>query len=182
MSGSRSDKVEAWEYNNKKLIEEKMYPLLPLQVFKLRYKMESLKKKQKCDESALKEAVLEAKQVAEIIAKEAKYLYDCNEINGDDLHRILLAIANLFEYLNRRYGDNRDLEEEVTKMTKTLYDPEVERKGIEKITMLLLQQRIKDIPVDFKQKISKLEGAQLEKIALNIINIETLEDLVKYLQ
>jgi hypothetical protein len=71
-------------------------------------------------------------------------------------------------------------------MTKSLYDPEVERKGIEKgiekITMLLLQQRIKDIPVDFKQKISKLEGAQLEKIALNIINIETLEDLAKYLQ
>ena len=128
--------------------------------------------------------------MAEIIAKEAKYLYDCKEITGDDLHRILLAIANLFEYLNRRYGDNRDLEEEVTNMTKTLYDPEVERigmekgmeKGIEKITMLLLQQRIKDIPLDFKQKISKLEGAQLEKFALNIINIENLEDLAKYLQ
>jgi hypothetical protein len=178
--------MKYWEYNDKKLIEEKMYPLLPLQVFKLRYKMESLRKKQKCDDSALKEALLEAKQVAEAIAKEAKHLYDCKEINGDDLHRILLAIANLFEYLNRRYGGNKDLEEEVTKMTKTLYDPEVERKGIEKgiekITMLLLQQRIKDIPVDFKQKISKLEGAQLEKIALNIINIETLEDLAKYLQ
>jgi len=120
--------------------------------------------------------------VAEIIAKEAKHLYDCKEITGDDLHRILLAIANLFEYLNRRYGDNKDLEEEVTKMTKSLYDPEVERKGIEKITMLLLQQRIKDIPVDFKQKLSKLEGAKLEKIAFNIIDIETLEDLAKYLQ
>ena len=60
-------------------------------------------------------------------------------------------------------------------MTKTLYDPEVERKGIEKgieKIMLLLQQRIKDIPVDFKQKISKLKERNL-KIALNIINIET---------
>ncbi|MCG8500085.1 MAG: DUF4351 domain-containing protein [Firmicutes bacterium] len=67
-------------------------------------------------------------------------------------------------------------------MTKTLYDTVVEKKGIEKIIMLQLEQRLKEIPSEFKQKISKLEEAQLEKIALNMINIKKLEDLAPYLQ
>ena len=45
---------------------------------------------------------------------------------------MLLAIQNLIEYLNRNYLDDENLEEEVNIMTKSLYDPEVEKKGIEK--------------------------------------------------
>ena len=45
---------------------------------------------------------------------------------------MLLAIQNLIEYLNRNYIDYENLEEEVNIMTKSLYDPEVEKKGIEK--------------------------------------------------
>ena len=42
---------------------------------------------------------------------------------------MLLAIQNLIEYLNRNYFNDERIEEEVTTMTKTLYDPEVERNG-----------------------------------------------------
>ena len=45
---------------------------------------------------------------------------------------MLLAIQNLIEYLNRNYIDDENLEEEVNIMNKSLYDPEVEKKGIEK--------------------------------------------------
>ena len=45
---------------------------------------------------------------------------------------MLLAIQNLVEYLNRNYFNDEKIEEEVITMTKTLYDPEVEKKGIEK--------------------------------------------------
>ena len=45
---------------------------------------------------------------------------------------MLLAIQNLIEYLNRNYIDDENLEKEVNIMTKSLYDPEVEKKGIEK--------------------------------------------------
>ena len=45
---------------------------------------------------------------------------------------MLLAIQNLIEYLNRNYIDDENLEEEVNIMTKSLYDPEVEKKGIKK--------------------------------------------------
>ena len=46
---------------------------------------------------------------------------------------IILAIQNLTEYLNRNYIDYENLEEEVSIMTKSLYDPEVEKRGIEKV-------------------------------------------------
>ncbi|MGM9530369.1 hypothetical protein [Intestinibacter sp.] len=51
---------------------------------------------------------------------------------GEDFHKMLLAIQNLIEYLNRNYIDDESLEEEVSIMTKTLYDPEVEKRGYEK--------------------------------------------------
>ena len=44
---------------------------------------------------------------------------------------IILAIQNLTEYLNRNYISDKNLEEEVSIMTKSLYDPEVEKRGIE---------------------------------------------------
>ena len=51
---------------------------------------------------------------------------------GGDFHSMLLAIQNLIEYLNRNYIDDENLEKEVNIMTKSLYDPEVEKKEIEK--------------------------------------------------
>lgn len=61
----------------------------------------------------------------------AKDLFSENEILGEDFHKMLLAIQNLIEYLNRNYFKDDKLEEEVNTMTKTLYDPEVEKKGFE---------------------------------------------------
>ena len=124
--------LKCWEYDDKRIIEEKMYPLLPLQVFKLRYKMESIKRNKNNNVKQLDKEILEAKEVAEIVAREGRELYDNNEIYGEDLHKILLAIGNLFEYLNKKYGDDEKLSEEVSLMTKTLYDPVIEQKGIEK--------------------------------------------------
>ncbi|SMB82640.1 conserved hypothetical protein (putative transposase or invertase) [Desulfonispora thiosulfatigenes DSM 11270] len=124
--------MKYWEYDARTLINEKMYPLLPLQVFKLRYKMESLRKRDenKNNKTNLRKAVLEAKREAEHIALEAKKLYEKDEINGDDLHKVLLAVGNLFEYLNDKYGEDKKLVEEVFSMTRTLYDPVVAEKAL----------------------------------------------------
>jgi predicted transposase/invertase (TIGR01784 family) len=121
--------MKYWEYDNKKIIEEKMYPLLPLQIFKLRYKMENIKRRNGNDENEINAAVLEAKQVAETIAREGRLLFDQGEIDGEDLNRVLVAVANLFEYLNGKYGSDKKLDEEVYAMTKTLYDPIVAEKA-----------------------------------------------------
>ena len=46
-----------------------------------------------------------------------------NEIFGEDFHKMLLAIQNLIEYLNRNYFKNDKIEDKMNTMTKTLYDP-----------------------------------------------------------
>ncbi|MGH4049889.1 MAG: hypothetical protein ACREVX_00790 [Clostridium sp.] len=124
--------MKYWEYSDIDIMEDKMYPLLPLQVFKLRYKMEQIKKKHGEGSFELIETIIEAKNISETISKEGSQLFDNGEIDGDDFHRILLAVANLFEYLNTRYGEDEKLNEEVRAMTKTLYDPAVEQRGREK--------------------------------------------------
>lgn len=57
---------------------------------------------------------------------------------------MLLAIQNLVEYLNRNYFNDENLEEEVITMTKTLYDPEVEKQG-EKKKALEIAKNLLDI-------------------------------------
>ena len=82
--------------------------------------------------NTIKELSIVARNLAEKLANESKELFDQDEILGEDFHSMLLAIQNLIEYLNRNYIDDENLEEEVNIMTKSLYDPEVEKKGIEK--------------------------------------------------
>ena len=63
------------------------------------------------------------------LAKELAILFEEDEILGEDFHKMLLSIQNLIEYLNRNYMNDENIDGEVTKMTKTLYDPEVEKRG-----------------------------------------------------
>ena len=104
--------------------------MIPLQLFNLRKKLNYAKKKN--DINKIKELSIVARNLAEKLAIESKELFDQDEILGEDFHSMLLAIQNLIEYLNRNYIDDENLEKEVNIMTKSLYDPEVEKKGIEK--------------------------------------------------
>ena len=47
-------------------------------------------------------------------------------------YKMLLDIQNLIEYLNRNYINDDNIEKEVSTMTKTLYNPEVERRASRK--------------------------------------------------
>ena len=152
-----------------KSTEKKMYPILPLQIFKLRYEINKIKKKN-TDKDELNKMILKAKEIAEIVSNEAKDLYDRKEIDGEDLHKILLAIANLFEYLNEKYGKNMNLNEEVLSMTKTLYDPEVEERGIEKGMQQGMKKSKKEIVMNSlkmelnEEIIAQITGFSIEKI------------------
>ncbi|WP_459931719.1 RpnC/YadD family protein, partial [Desulfosporosinus burensis] len=95
--------MKYWEYSKEKIIEQKLYPLLPLQVFKLRYQMEKIKNRKNHTEQELREIIKEAQQIVENISNEAARLFKAEEIDGEDLHKILLANEELFRYLNSRY-------------------------------------------------------------------------------
>ena len=98
--------------------------------FNLRKELQRAQSKN--DIHKIKEMSYIARDLAEKIANESKDLFDKHEILGDDFHKMLLAVNNLIQYLNRNYLNDDRLEKEVTIMTKTLYDPEVEKRGIEK--------------------------------------------------
>jgi hypothetical protein len=169
--------MKYWEYDHKDLLKRKLYPLLPLQVFKLRYKMEQIKGKQTGSKQSLIETILEAKQIAEEVALEGKHLYDSNEINGDDLHKILLAIESIFAYLNNKYTKISILNEEVYKMAKTLYDPAVEQRGIEKGIEKGLKEGILDLLMekDDYHLLSKVLAKKLDTQT----ETETLKKILK---
>jgi len=124
--------MKYWEYSKEGLLKQKLYPLLPLQVFNLRYQMEKIKQRKSHSEEELRELTQEAQQIAENISHEAAQLFESREIDGEDLHKILLANVELFRYLNNRYIKDEKLNEEVFSMAKTLYDPLVEKKGEKK--------------------------------------------------
>ena len=105
--------IKYWEYTKEDLLEQKLYPLLPLQVFTLRYQMEKIKNRRTHTEEALRERIQEAKRTVENISQEAVRLFHIKEIDGDDLHKILLANEELFRYLNGRYVKDEQLNEEV---------------------------------------------------------------------
>ncbi len=120
--------MKYWEYKTSDLLEKKLYPLLPLQVFKLRRKLNLLKKR-KHTPLQLQEILYEARGIAEEVGGVSRRLYEKEIITGEDLNRILTALSNLVRYLHSKYGYVRHIVKEVEKVLKTLYDPVVEERG-----------------------------------------------------
>ena len=105
---------------------------------------------------------------------------------------MLLAIQNLIEYLNRNFIKDEILENEVSRMTKTLYDPEVEKRGIEKgiaegiekgkaeLLIKLLIKKFKNIPAEYEDKIMNLPINTIDRIGMDIFDINSVEELEEY--
>ena len=105
---------------------------------------------------------------------------------------MLLAIQNLIEYLNRNFIKDEILENEVSRMTKTLYDPEVEKRGIEKgiekginkgkaeLLIKQLLKKFKNIPAEYEDKIMNLPINIIDKIGMDIFDIDSVEELEEY--
>lgn len=152
--------MKYWEYSDEQLREKKMYPLMPLQLFNLRKELENAHKRN--DIIKIKELSNVAKILANKLAKESAKLFEENEILGEDFHKMLLAIQNLIEYLNRNYMNDDNIEDEVNKMTKTLYDPEVEKRGIKKGIEKGIEQAIEKMLI---------KGMESEMIS-NILDVD----------
>ena len=93
---------------------------------------------------------------------------------------MLLAIQNLIEYLNRNYFNDDKLEEEVITMTKSLYDPEVEKQGIQKGIEQGIKQGIKQEKIEMARKLLQnnfsvqmiVELTELTEEEINEIKLE----------
>ncbi|KUO71084.1 MAG: hypothetical protein APF81_19855 [Desulfosporosinus sp. BRH_c37] len=161
--------MKYWEYSKEKIIEQRLYPLLPLQVFKLRYQMEKIKNRKNHTEQELRKIIQIAQRIVETISYEAVRLFQAAEIDGEDLHKILLANEELFRYLNSRYVNDTKLNEEVLSMTRTLYDPIVAEKA-------KLEGKLEGKLEDARNALKK--GFSLEDIAeITGLPLESLQKL-----
>jgi len=84
-----------------------MYPLITLKLFSLRKELEIAQRKN--DVGRIKEFFCIAKNLALKLANESKDLFCDNEILREGFHKMLLAIQNLIEYLNRNYSNDDKL-------------------------------------------------------------------------
>ena len=73
----------------------------------------------------------------------------------------------MIEYLNRNYMKDENIENEVNKMTKTLYDPEVEKRGFEK-----------GFKEGFKEGREKVRGQVIEKLLLSGMEAEKIAKIL----
>jgi len=73
-------------------------------------------------------------------------------------------------------------------MTKTLYDPEVEKRGIEKgiaegkaeLLIKLLIKKFKSLPEGYESKIMNLSIDNIDRISMDIFDINSVEKLEEY--
>ncbi len=121
--------MKYWQYKTADLVEKALYPLLPLQLFTLRDKLTRIKDSKSKAPEVTQEALDEIKAIITEVGRESRLLYDKKAITGEDYHKIVLAMQNLFNYLNRKFGNIEQLNVEVGEMIKTLYDPEVAKRA-----------------------------------------------------
>ncbi|WP_229981548.1 hypothetical protein [Clostridium aromativorans] len=181
--------MKYWEYTDINLIEEKLYILLPLQVFKFRKIFEHLKRKKDTGRSEFDDVLKEAKNLSYKLAKEISRLNSRKEIMDNDFNSMLIAIQNLMAYLNRNYCNNKNVEEEVSKMLKSFYDPAVEKKGIEKgrretlISNLQTLLNIKFSDTSYMSRIKKIEDEDtLNSVFEDAVKSNSIEELKEKLK
>jgi len=116
-----------WEYDEKRLVEEKLYPLLPLQLFLLRSELEKMARRKKPD--GKRETIAKVKSIADQVVRTAHRLGDEDSLKDEDIEKITTAIGELFRHLNDKYKANTKLNAEVGGMIRTLYDERVFLRG-----------------------------------------------------
>jgi len=111
--------LKYWTLTDAELVERKLYPLMPLQIFLLRDK---LKKFARQKDSADKQKVIqEVKDLTEKIIVEAKNLVLNGKMNAGDDDRIITALDKLIKYLNEQYNFDENLNREVDFMIKSVF-------------------------------------------------------------
>jgi hypothetical protein len=97
------------------------------------------------------------------LADTSKKLRDREEILGEDLHTLLRVIQTLFDDLNFNYLENdKILQEEVSGLIKSLYDPEVEKRGI---------------AIGIAEGIAKGEHRKAIEIAISLLDVLPIETI-----
>jgi len=184
-----------WTYDIERLYKENMYLLYPLQIFKLRKKMNKISKSNK-PENIKKKMMLEVYDELKIVLEKTLIAidsaYEDGKIEISDYDVMNTVIENLNCYFADMYGKYGEIEEAIREMVKSFYDPKIEERGMEKEreksrlkdverVLKLLEKKFKDVDAAIKEKVTKSHSDKLNLIIENILDIESLEEVKKYL-
>ena len=112
--------MKYWEKSKADLLDEKLYALLPLQLFSLRAEMEKAEKRG--DSPRLKQLGRLALSLSEELQKDSLQLKELGDITDRDFDKLLTAIENLIDYLNQKYMNDETIVSEVRQMTLSVMD------------------------------------------------------------
>jgi hypothetical protein len=162
------DVIRYWTYDLKKLYEENKYLIYPLQIFKLRRKMDAISSSTK-SESIKREKMLKLYgELKELIFKSLEAIdkaYKDGKIEKSDYDEMTIVLENINLYLLNVYGKYGIIEEEVKMMVKSFYDPEVEARGRELERISIAENIIKDgEPTEKIKKYTGLDEASISEI------------------
>ena len=154
-----------FEYDENRLIKEKLYNLLPLQIFKLRAELDKMTKNK--DEPGRQAALLKAWNITDKIAKKVVELYNKKKFTDIDVDKLLIAVSECFQHLNNRYNVNKKLNAEVDTMVRTLMDKTLLDK-IEKLkntkTEIVKKMLLKNKPIDEIMEFTELGEKEIKDI------------------
>jgi len=101
------DVIKYWTLDDKALLDKKLYNLLPLQLFTLRAELDKITADG--TEKSKEKAIAKAKTAIQKIVPIVEQLYQDNEIDADDLDKIITGLAELVGHLDERYKLNQKL-------------------------------------------------------------------------
>lgn len=169
--------IKYWEYSIEQLKQEKMYGLLPLQVFKFRRKIEAIKNSGASEQEKsmlITEQFALLKDTIQELLQTLGELRDQNEFLSDALGKMLDVIGNINTYLYKRYEEYAKIEEEADLMMKTYYS-DLFTDGIEKG----IEQGIRIKSIQIAKSLLN-EGMSIEMISeITGLNYEEIAQLNK---
>jgi len=151
--------LKYWEKSKSELVDEKLYALLPLQLFSLRAKMEKAEKSGNA--KVLKELGQAALVLAHELLQDALKFKDLGDVTDSDFDKLVTATENLIYYLNEKYLTDETIEVEAKQMTLSVMDRVKQETLAERDTEIIRNAIFKGYD---NETIHDLTGLSLEKI------------------
>ena len=162
-----------------------MHLLFPLKIFQVRKKITKSKRmKEKNPKYSLliKEIRDDILKVTKEILQHIDIIYNENKIDTSEYNEFAVVIGNLTMYLCQEVDKLEPIEEEVSNLFKTFYDPKVEERGIkigeangEKRGILKTQR---ELILDFLQDIGNIPD-DIKTLVQKEVDLEKLKKWVK---
>lgn len=127
--------IRYWQWSPQDLRKNRMYALLPLQVFKARKQIRSISDSGKPEDvkrRLIERCFADLKEVVRQTVAMITNLHDQRILPTRDMDRMLRAMSTILNYLYKNYGEPyQQTEKEVFVLIKSFYDPEIRKQGRE---------------------------------------------------